>query len=214
MRGRRRATAIGQVSPLNDALRLVHQNLPCRPRDCLSRVLAVAPAQIARGQNARAGWLVLDVDQCKAAWLSGSLFYARVTFGLMPNSPQRVPSHWEGGARMSGILISLIIQAIGGAIGRFPIGAALKNLNLGPLGNTLAGAIGGAGGGFDPQLAYSRARRRCGRSRHCRHRRPACRRRCHGRHRHGNRGRSYECYEEIGRKQTQAKLNHKFFLFF
>ena len=34
-----------------------------------------------------------------------------------------------------------------GAIGGNAIGATLKNLNLGPLGNTIAGALGGAGGG-------------------------------------------------------------------
>ena len=33
------------------------------------------------------------------------------------------------------------------AIGGNAIGATLKNLNLGPLGNTIAGALGGAGGG-------------------------------------------------------------------
>ena len=48
---------------------------------------------------------------------------------------------------MSEILVNLIIQAIGGAIGGNAIGATLKNLNLGPLGNTIAGALGGAGGG-------------------------------------------------------------------
>ena len=48
---------------------------------------------------------------------------------------------------MSEILVNLIIQAIGGAIGGNAIGATLKNMNLGPLGNTIAGALGGAGGG-------------------------------------------------------------------
>ena len=48
---------------------------------------------------------------------------------------------------MSEILVNLIIQAIGGAAGGNAIGAALKNMNLGPLGNTIAGALGGAGGG-------------------------------------------------------------------
>ena len=42
---------------------------------------------------------------------------------------------------------NLIIQAIGGAIGGNAIGATLKNMDLGPLGNTIAGALGGAGGG-------------------------------------------------------------------
>jgi hypothetical protein len=42
---------------------------------------------------------------------------------------------------MSGILVNLIIQAIGGAIGGNAIGATLKNMDLGPLGNTIAGAL-------------------------------------------------------------------------
>jgi hypothetical protein len=48
---------------------------------------------------------------------------------------------------MSEILVNLIIQAIGGAIGGNAVGATLKNMNLGTLGNTIAGALGGAGGG-------------------------------------------------------------------
>ena len=48
---------------------------------------------------------------------------------------------------MSGTLVNLIIQLIAGAAGGNAAGAALKNLNLGTLGNTIAGAIGGVGGG-------------------------------------------------------------------
>lgn len=48
---------------------------------------------------------------------------------------------------MSGTLVNLIIQLIAGAAGGNAAGASLKNLNLGPLGNTIAGAIGGVGGG-------------------------------------------------------------------
>ena len=48
---------------------------------------------------------------------------------------------------MSGTIINLIIQLIGGAIGGNGIGAAMKNVNLGPAGNTIAGALGGAAGG-------------------------------------------------------------------
>ena len=58
-----------------------------------------------------------------------------------------IRSRVYGGGNMSEILINLIIQAIGGAIGGNAIGATLKNMNLGPLGNTIAGALGGAGGG-------------------------------------------------------------------
>jgi hypothetical protein len=48
---------------------------------------------------------------------------------------------------MSGTIINLLIQIIGGAIGGNGAGAALKNFNLGPIGNTIAGAIGGGVGG-------------------------------------------------------------------
>jgi hypothetical protein len=51
---------------------------------------------------------------------------------------------------MSEILVNLIIQAIGGAIGGNAVGA-LKNMNLGTLGNTIAGALG-AGGAYIGQL--------------------------------------------------------------
>jgi len=44
-------------------------------------------------------------------------------------------------------LISLIIQLISGVVGGNAAGAALKDYNLGNLGNTIAGAIGGIGGG-------------------------------------------------------------------
>ncbi|WP_407175158.1 hypothetical protein [Bradyrhizobium sp. STM 3562] len=48
---------------------------------------------------------------------------------------------------MSETIINLIIQLIAGAIGGNAAGASMKNLDLGPLGNSIAGAIGGAGGG-------------------------------------------------------------------
>jgi hypothetical protein len=48
---------------------------------------------------------------------------------------------------MSATLINLIVQIIAGAIGGNAAGATMKNLDLGALGNSLAGAIGGAGGG-------------------------------------------------------------------
>jgi hypothetical protein len=48
---------------------------------------------------------------------------------------------------MSATLINLIIQLIAGALGGNGAGNALKDLNLGPMGNTIAGAIGGVGGG-------------------------------------------------------------------
>lgn len=39
--------------------------------------------------------------------------------------------------------LPIIMQLIGGAAGGNAIGATLKNMNLGPVGNTVAGAIGG-----------------------------------------------------------------------
>ena len=48
---------------------------------------------------------------------------------------------------MSGVILDLIMQIIGGAAGGNAIGAALKNLNLGTAGNTIIGAIGGGVGG-------------------------------------------------------------------
>jgi len=48
---------------------------------------------------------------------------------------------------MSATIINLIIQLIAGAVGGNAAGATMKNLDLGALGNTIAGALGGAGGG-------------------------------------------------------------------
>lgn len=44
-------------------------------------------------------------------------------------------------------LTSLIIQLISGAIGGNAVGAYSKDMSLGPLGNTIAGALGGGVGG-------------------------------------------------------------------
>jgi hypothetical protein len=48
---------------------------------------------------------------------------------------------------MSGTVISLIISLISGAAGGNIVGTLLKQFNLGPLGNSLAGIIGGGLGG-------------------------------------------------------------------
>ena len=48
---------------------------------------------------------------------------------------------------MSATLINIIIQLIAGAVGGNAAGAGLKDYNLGTLGNTIAGALGGVGGG-------------------------------------------------------------------
>lgn len=48
---------------------------------------------------------------------------------------------------MSATVINLIIQLIAGAIGGNAIGSGLQNVNLGTIGNSIAGAVGGVGGG-------------------------------------------------------------------
>jgi hypothetical protein len=48
---------------------------------------------------------------------------------------------------MSGIIINLLIQLVSGAVGGNAVGGILKNLDLGPVGNSISGAIGGAAGG-------------------------------------------------------------------
>lgn len=48
---------------------------------------------------------------------------------------------------MTGPIITLIIQAIAGAIGGNAISGIVKNIDLGPLTKTIAGAIGGGLGG-------------------------------------------------------------------
>jgi hypothetical protein len=48
---------------------------------------------------------------------------------------------------MSGTIVNLIIQLIAGIVGGNAAGSTLKDYSLGGLGNTIAGAIGGVGGG-------------------------------------------------------------------
>jgi uncharacterized membrane protein YeaQ/YmgE (transglycosylase-associated protein family) len=89
---------------------------------------------------------------------------------------------------MSEPLINLVLQIVAGAVCGNGAGTALKDYNLGTLGNTIAGAIGGVGGGqllgaLIPALVGRRwgrswlrgrraGRRRCGRGGAHRHRRP------------------------------------------
>jgi hypothetical protein len=44
-------------------------------------------------------------------------------------------------------LIALVVQLISGAVGGNAVGSALKDVNLGTLGNSIVGAIGGGIGG-------------------------------------------------------------------
>jgi hypothetical protein len=48
---------------------------------------------------------------------------------------------------MSSTIINLIIQIIAGIVGGNAAAAGMKNVSLGTAGNTIAGAIGGLGGG-------------------------------------------------------------------
>ena len=48
---------------------------------------------------------------------------------------------------MSSTIINLIIQLIAGAVGGNAAAASMENVNLGTAGNTIAGALGGVGGG-------------------------------------------------------------------
>jgi hypothetical protein len=52
------------------------------------------------------------------------------------------------GVSIMGALLPLIIQLISGAVGGNIVGGVLKNLTLGPTGNTIAGGVGGLVGGF------------------------------------------------------------------
>ena len=48
---------------------------------------------------------------------------------------------------MSAMMMSLLMQVIGGAVGGNGAGAALKNFSLGTVGNTIVGAVSGGVGG-------------------------------------------------------------------
>jgi hypothetical protein len=48
---------------------------------------------------------------------------------------------------MSATIIDLIVQIIAGVIGGNAVGAEMKEASLGTAGNTIAGALGGLGGG-------------------------------------------------------------------
>jgi hypothetical protein len=49
---------------------------------------------------------------------------------------------------MSATIVNLIIQIVAGAIGGNAVGASTSRASLGTAGNTIAGAIGGIGGGW------------------------------------------------------------------
>ncbi|KAG0759280.1 hypothetical protein G6F22_019418 [Rhizopus arrhizus] len=53
----------------------------------------------------------------------------------------------QGGIMNTAVIINLLIQLVAGAAGGNGLGKMLQQFNLGPLGNTIAGAIGGLAGG-------------------------------------------------------------------
>jgi len=55
-------------------------------------------------------------------------------------------------------MIPLIIQLISGAVDGNIAGAILKNLNLGPIGNSIAGIVGGGIGGEHGDIERRRIR--------------------------------------------------------
>jgi hypothetical protein len=48
---------------------------------------------------------------------------------------------------MDANIVNLIIQIVAGLIGGTAVGSRMDNVNLGGLGNAIAGAVGGIGGG-------------------------------------------------------------------
>jgi hypothetical protein len=60
---------------------------------------------------------------------------------LLPLGEEAGRNHW-GGSEMETI-VPILVQLIAGAAGGNVIGQVIKRLNLGPVGNSIAGAIGG-----------------------------------------------------------------------
>ena len=62
---------------------------------------------------------------------------------------------------MSGTLINIIIQLIGGVIGGHAVGGVANNVSAGTTGNTIAGGLGGVAGGslLTSMIPYLAARR-------------------------------------------------------
>jgi len=66
--------------------------------------------------------------------------------GIAPHRPSEL-ALGRRRAVVPDMLINLNIQVVAGAIAGYAIGAGVKDINLGALGNTVAGAIGGGVGG-------------------------------------------------------------------
>lgn len=66
--------------------------------------------------------------------------------GPIPEVLSRLdPNHRNRGANVN--IVALIIQVVSGAVGGNIAGALMKKFNLGPIGNSLAGIVGGGVGG-------------------------------------------------------------------
>ena len=66
---------------------------------------------------------------------------------LAADGTAQPPTPTLRGSIMSATVINLILQIIAGAIGGNAAGAGMEKANLGTAGNTIAGALGGLGGG-------------------------------------------------------------------
>ena len=76
------------------------------------------------------------------------------------------------------IITNLIVQAVAGALGGNAAGRILKNINLGPVGNSISGAIGGGTrrpGSAGPDSGIDRRNSNCKRRRlrYCRRTQPS-----------------------------------------
>lgn len=99
------------------------------------------------------------------------------------------------------MLINLVIQLISGVVGGNAVGAALKDYNLGSLGNTIAGALGGVGWRSAAASRDASDRRRGRRQPRCRsHHQSNRRRRRWRRDPHGHR----RACEEHGDERADA----------
>ena len=100
---------------------------------------------------------------------------------------------------MSATIINIIIQLIAGIIGGNAAGSGIKNISLGTAGNTIAGALGGLGGGQLLGPHHSSPPRCHGwRGRHRLRDRAAGRQRGQWCHPDGDCGRHQEYHEQLG----------------
>jgi uncharacterized membrane protein YeaQ/YmgE (transglycosylase-associated protein family) len=80
-------------------------------------------------------------------WIEGVMSWMFDSYpGHIPEVLSRLdPNHRNRGANVN--IVALIVQVVSGAVGGNIAGALMKKFNLGPIGNSLAGIIGGGIGG-------------------------------------------------------------------